>query len=125
MAGIALPLPRGNALDRLAISVSALCVVHCLASAVLLALLSSVAQPFLHESVHEIGLGLAMLLGAFALGRGVLDHGYMMPAAIGSLGLGIMGGALTLPHDSGEIVWTLVGVAVLALGHDLNRRAVI
>jgi hypothetical protein len=30
---------------------------------------------------------------------------------------------LTLEHDGGEIVYTIVGVMILALGHDLNRRA--
>jgi hypothetical protein len=35
-----------------------------------------------------------------------------------------MAGAITLPHDGGtETIWTLIGVAILALGHDLNRRA--
>ena len=47
----------------------------------------------------------------------------MMPAAIGSLGIGVMSGALTLPHGGTEIVYTMVGVAILALGHDLNLRA--
>jgi hypothetical protein len=29
-----------------------------------------------------------------------------------------------LPHEGGmETLWTLLGVAILALGHDLNRRA--
>jgi len=44
---------------------------------------------------------------------------------VGSFGLGMMAGAMSLPHDSsgGETLWTLIGVAVLALGHDLNRRA--
>jgi uncharacterized membrane protein YfcA len=37
--------------------------------------------------------------------------------------LGMMAGALTLPHGDGELLATLVGVAVLALGHDLNFRA--
>ena len=60
-----------------------------------------------------------------ALGRGAIAHGYMMPAAMGSLGLGVMAGALSLPHDGSglESVWTVVGVGILALGHDLNRRA--
>src|SRR3546814_3533227 len=53
-----------------------------------------------------------------------LIHGYMMPLAVGSLGLGMMAGALTLPHEGGmEAIWTIIGVGVLALGHDLNRRA--
>jgi len=31
---------------------------------------------------------------------------------------------LQLPHgNGGETIWTLIGVAILALGHDLNRRA--
>ena len=67
----------------------------------------------------------AILFGAIALGRGIVSHGYMMPAAIGALGLGVMTGALTLPHGGQEIVSTLIGLGLLALGHDLNRRAVI
>jgi hypothetical protein len=47
----------------------------------------------------------------------------MMPSAIGALGLGVMAGALTLPHDGGEAVYTVVGVAMLALGHRLNFLA--
>ncbi|UUL82832.1 MerC domain-containing protein [Sphingomonas qomolangmaensis] len=112
-------------LDRIAIGVSALCVMHCLASAAVVALLSTVAGEFVADWVHELGLGIAILLGALALGRGIVKHGYIMPPAIGALGLGIMGGAMTLPHGSGEIVWTMIGVGILALGHDLNRRAVI
>ena len=77
------------------------------------------------HSVHAVGLVLAICLGIVALGRGIAEHGFMMPAAIGGLGLGVMAGALSLPHDSGEVVYTILGVAILALGHDLNRRAVI
>ncbi|PKP94216.1 MAG: hypothetical protein CVT77_03035 [Alphaproteobacteria bacterium HGW-Alphaproteobacteria-16] len=108
--------------DRIAIGVSSLCLAHCLASTVLLAL-ASAAGAFLHPAIHEIGLVLAILFGVLALGRGIWVHGYMMPSAIGAFGLGMMTGALTLPHGGQEILWTVVGVAVLALGHDLNRRA--
>lgn len=112
--------------DRLAIGLSGLCVVHCVASAVLLALLASAGGILLDPIYHEVGLTLAIMLGIVALGRGALTHGYMMPLAVGSIGLGMMAGALTLPHDGGmEAIWTVIGVGVLALGHDLNRRAVI
>ena len=110
--------------DRLAIGLSGLCLVHCLASAVLVAMLASVGGLLVDPIVHEIGLVLAIGLGIVALGRGVVEHGYMMPSAVGGLGLGLMAGALTLPHSGLEVVYTLVGVAILALGHDLNRRAV-
>ncbi len=114
-----------SGLDRLAIGLSGLCMVHCLATAVLIALASAAGGLLLDPHFHEIGLALAIPLGAIALGRGIWEHGYMMPSAIGSLGLGVMAGALTLPHSDGEVLYTLVGVGLLALGHDLNRRAVI
>lgn len=66
---------------------------------------------------------MAMALGAVALGRGIMEHGFMMPSAVGSLGLGVMGGALSLPHDGTEALYTVVGVGILALGHQLNRIA--
>lgn len=110
-------------LDRLAIGLSGLCLVHCVATTVALALLSSFGEVLGAPWIHEVGLSLAMLLGSFALVRGILDHDYMMPSAIGGLGLGVMTGALTMPHDGAEALYTVIGVAILALGHDLNRRA--
>ena len=110
-------------LDRLAITISGLCLVHCLATSVLLALLASAGGALGAHWVHEIGLTLAMILGAVALGRGVLEHGFMMPSSVGGLGLGVMAGALTLPHDGTETLFTIVGVGILALGHHLNRMA--
>lgn len=115
---------RGGVIDRVAIGLSGLCVVHCLASAIFFAMLSA-AGGLLSPIIHEAGLTVAIALGIVALGRGVLEHGFMMPVAVGSLGLGVMAGALTMPHDGLETVYTIVGVAILALGHDLNRRAVI
>lgn len=121
-------LASPSRLDRVAIIVSGLCVVHCIASAMLLAMLSALGGLFVDPLIHELGLAAAIALGAFGLGRGALQHGYLLPISVGSLGLGVMAGALSLPHDvglthDGEAVWTIIGVAILALGHDLNRRA--
>lgn len=110
-------------LDRLAIALSGMCVAHCFGTAVLLGVLASAGGIFDNPLFHEIGLVLAILLGAVALGHGAMAHGFMMPAAIGSLGLGIMAGALTLHHGWQESAYTLLGVAILSLGHDLNHRA--
>tara|TARA_R110000787_G_scaffold3020_3_gene11748 strand:- start:174139 stop:174546 length:408 start_codon:yes stop_codon:yes gene_type:complete len=113
--------------DRLAVLVSGLCLVHCVSTIAIVAILSSAGGMLLDPLVHEIGLGIAIALGLFTLGRGVLDHGYMMPAAIGGLGLGMMIGAISLGHESGhsgaEVIYTMLGVGVLALAHDLNYRA--
>jgi MerC mercury resistance protein len=116
-------LRRGN-LDRLAIGLSGLCLAHCLATAVFVAFLATAGSVLLNPAIHEIGLTFAIILGAIALGQGVQRHGYAMPVWVGSLGLGMMAGAMTLPHDGGEVVYTILGVMVLALGHDLNRRAI-
>ena len=111
--------------DRLAIGLSGLCVVQCIATTVLLAMLSAASGVLGAPWIHEVGLSLAMMVGAYALGRGILEHGFMMPSAIGGLGLGVMGGALTMPHDGTEAAFTIIGVLILALGHDLNRRGTV
>jgi len=110
--------------DRFAIGLSGLCVVHCLASSIFIALAASAGGLLLNPLFHEVGLTIAIGFGVAALGRGMFTHGYLMPAMVGFFGLGIMAGAMRLPHEGGlETIWTLLGVAILALGHDLNRRA--
>jgi hypothetical protein len=109
-------------IDNIAMSLSGLCLAHCLATSVFLALFS-VAGGLLSHTIHEIGLALAIVFAMVGLGRGIFSHGYMLPASVGAFGIGIMAGALSLPHSDYEIVWTLFGVALVALGHDLNRRA--
>src|SRR5438270_3667475 len=110
-------------LDRIAMGLSGLCLVHCVATAVLLGLLASAGGFLGRPIIHEVGLSLAMMIGAFALGRGILEHGFVMPAAIGALGLGVMAGALSLPEGGHEPIYTVMGVMILALGHRLNVMA--
>ena len=115
---------KQGGLDRLAIGLSGLCLAHCILSAVIVTALATAGGFLLHPVIHEIGLMMAMSLGAIALGRGVMQHGYAMPVWVGSLGLGVMAGALTLPHEGGlETIYSVLGVMIVALGHDLNRRA--
>jgi hypothetical protein len=111
--------------DRLAIGLSGLCLIHCVASAIFVALLATAGGFLLNPAIHEVGLTFAIGLGMAALGRGILVHGFMMPPAIGGLGLGVMAGSLSLPEGGSGTLYTILGVAILALGHDLNRRAVI
>ena len=114
---------RNGAIDRAAIGLSGLCLVHCIGTAVLVMVLASAGGLLVDPRIHEIGLALAIALGAVGLGRGIFDHGFMMPSSIGGIGLGTMAGSLTLSHGIEEIVVSIFGVLVLALGHDLNRRA--
>lgn len=109
--------------DQLAMGLSGLCLVHCLASTIFFASVASVGGALLNPAFHEIGLVIAIGFALITLVSGVLSHGYMMPFAVGCFGLGMMAGALSRPHDGSEILATMIGVAVVALGHDLNRRA--
>ena len=102
---------------------SGLCAVHCVATAILLGALASAGSLLGKPIIHEVGLSLAMIIGAVALGRGVRDHGFLLPSAVGVIGLGTMAYAMTL-HESGfEPAFTIIGVAILALGHRLNLLA--
>ena len=120
---MSLAVLQSSRLDRYAIGLSGLCLVHCLGTTVVLAMVASAGGMIGADWIHEVGLSLAMIMGAIALGRGILDHGYTMPSAVGGLGLGVMAGALTLPHDGTEALYTMAGVAILALGHRLNAIA--
>ena len=77
----------------------------------------------MNPMIHEIGLLFAIVFGMVALGKGYRDHRLLLPAVVGSIGIAMMGGALTLPHGGTEILWTIFGVSVLSIGHILNFRA--
>jgi hypothetical protein len=111
-------------LDRMAIGFSGLCLAHCLATTVIVAALSSVGGMLINPLIHEVGLVIAIIFGGIALFRGALQHRYLMPLSVGSLGLGVMLGALLTGHGPNEPIYTMLGVLIVALGHDLNRRAV-
>jgi hypothetical protein len=110
-------------LDRIAMGLSGLCLVHCVATAVLLGLIASAGGFLGRPIIHEVGLTLAMVIGAIALGRGVQEHGFVLPVAVGSLGLGVMAFALSIPEGGHEPFYTVAGVMILALGHRLNVLA--
>jgi hypothetical protein len=110
-------------LDRIAMTLSGVCVVHCFATAMLLGLLSAAGGFLGKPIIHEVGLTFAMILGAIALGRGIREHGFVLPSLVGATGLAIMAYALTM-HETGlEPVYTVIGVLILALGHRLNSMA--
>jgi hypothetical protein len=120
MPQLSIPTSR---LDRIAMGLSGLCLVHCVATAILLGLLASAGGILGSPLIHGVGLTLAMIIGSVALGRGMLEHGFMLPAAVGGLGLGVMAWALSLPEGGHEAIYTVAGVSILALGHRLNAMA--
>lgn len=116
---------KNGMMDRVAMTLSGLCLVHCLATALLVGTLSTLGGMLGSPIVHEAGLALAIVLGVVALGNGIVTHGRFLPPSIGGLGIGAMTAALTLPHGSSEMVATMLGVGLLATGHFLNRLALV
>lgn len=112
----------GNWIDRSALSLSGLCLVHCLAGAVLLSVLS-IGGGLLSHQVHAWGLALALPLAAYGLWRGVARHGQMVVAVLGAAGLGLMAASLFVAHGTVyEIAASVAGVALLGTAHWLNLR---
>lgn len=109
-------------IDRAAVTLSGFCVVHCVATVVMLGTLSSLGHLFANPRIHEIGLLFATLLGAVALGGGILRHRRTLPALIGLPGLALMTAALFVAHGAGEALLTVLGVGLVASAHILNAR---
>lgn len=111
-------------LDRAGIVLSGLCAVHCLVSILLVSVLGLGGQALLAPAIHEVGLMLAVAVGAVTLGIGALRHGLPGPLMIGSLGVSLMALAIVVGHGLYEAMLTIAGVALVACAHILNLRSI-
>ncbi|MEM7098733.1 MAG: MerC domain-containing protein [Pseudomonadota bacterium] len=119
-------MPR---LDRIAIFLSGLCFLHCLALP-LAFLLTPLLSDWLHESetvLHWILFGAALPISAIALGRGYMGHkdraGHKdrWTIILGSIGLLLMLiGVSHITSLAGETTLTLSGVMLLMWAHIRN-----
>jgi len=110
-------------LDQLGIGLAGLCAVHCLATLLLVSALGLGGHFLLEENIHRIGLLLALIVAAVAIGWGLMRHGRMLPFLVALAGLALMAAALVVPHGANEFLLTLVGVALVSAGHVFNLRA--
>ena len=109
-------------LDRVGVVLSGLCAVHCVAGLVLVTLLGLSGGVLLNPAIHEVGLVLAVGIGALGLGAGVLRHRRIGVLLMGLLGLALMATALRVEHGPHEALLTIAGVALLASAHWRNLR---
>lgn len=114
--------PTRSRLDRAGILLSGLCAIHCLASIVVVSALGLGGQWLLAPEIHRWGLALACVIAGVAIGWGALRHRQRTPFVVAMTGLTFMGGALAAPHGVEEAVLTIIGVALVSLGHILNLR---
>lgn len=109
-------------IDRSAIGLSGLCLVHCLVGTLFLAALSAGGSAYFGHSIHQVGLAVAMPLAILGLATGIRRHGRWLVAAIGGLGIAFMAGALWSVHGGSEALYTMTGVVLVAAAHLLNIR---
>ena len=110
-------------LDRVGIVLAGLCALHCLLTILIVSALGVGGHFFLAPEIHEVGLVAAFIFAALSIGWGVFVHRKMGPAVFALIGLAAMGAGLMMPHGNGELVMTVAGVALVAIGHVLNLRS--
>lgn len=117
---------KRTALDRFAIFLSGLCLLHCLAIP-FAALLGPALGHWLLDTetdVHWWLLALAVPISLWALGRGYVNHHNRLTLGLGIAGLGCM--FLGVSHWAGEdfeVVLTAVGVVAVMIAHIRNAFA--
>jgi hypothetical protein len=118
-----MPSRFSSLLDKSALTLSGLCLVHCLAGALLVTVFA-VSSDLLSHQVHLVGLLLALPLALVALWRGVRVHRRVGVAVLGALGIGLMALSLVISHgQAAEVILSVLGVSLLAAAHIWNLRA--
>ena len=115
-------------LDRASIGLSVICVLHCFATPILLAIAPSLlALPVADEKFHAVLIFMILPASLIALTMGCRRHGDMSVVYWGCGGLVVLLGTLVLGHDllgdAGEKIMTVFGSGLVVIGHVLNFRS--
>lgn len=110
-------------IDRIAIGLSGLCLVHCLSVplALLLAPALSVWLDATETQIHWLLLGLALPISGIALYRGYRRQANMLTVILGCTGFLLM--LLGVTHALGEaleITLTVIGITLVMFAHIRN-----
>jgi hypothetical protein len=118
-----MPPAPNSLLDRIAIGLSGLCLLHCMAGFVLLTLFA-LSGDWLDHRIHIMGLAFALPIAAVALWRGWRRHHRLDIGLLGGVGLAVMAASLLVEHGAlAEMLVSMTGVSLLALAHWRNLKA--
>ncbi len=112
-------------LDKAAVGLSMVCVVHCLLTPVAVVMLPALGATLLEDERFHYGLLFLVLpTSLLALGLGCRRHRHFEIVAMGLLGLFVLFLVLLLGEDvvgeGGEKIATVAGAAIIALAHVRN-----
>lgn len=112
-------------LDRLGISASILCVIHCLVTPALVVFTPIVGQYFSHEWVHGIMIIVVFPVAIWALLSGFNKHREVRVLWLGGVGLLFMTlGMLISDHSvNQESAFMIIAGICLATAHLVNLRS--
>ncbi|RBP52741.1 MerC domain-containing protein [Arenicella xantha] len=120
---------KSTSLDKLAIFLSGICLVHCLVAPILITLLPIVSLSVTVEEVlfHQLLLWLVIPTSVVGLFLGCRKHRRWSIVITGGAGMAILIAVATFGHSwfglTGEKWVTTLGGLVLACSHFLNYRA--
>lgn len=120
---------KSTHLDRVAILLSGVCLVHCLVTPILITVLPIITLSALMEDIifHQMMLWIVLPTSCLALFLGCRKHKLLSIAGTGFLGLAILVAVAFFGHElfglAGEKVATSMGGLILAYSHFLNYRA--
>ncbi|MCO7188089.1 MULTISPECIES: MerC domain-containing protein [unclassified Pseudoalteromonas] len=112
-------------LDRYAISLSAMCVIHCLFVPLLVALLPAFGATFFSDEAFHRWLLIGVLAtSSSALFLGCKKHNQWRILGYGTAGIGVLFFAAFFAHDlmaeEGEKLLTILGSVLLVISHYKN-----
>lgn len=110
-------------MDRLGVFASTACAVHCSVGAVLAG--AAGVGHFFDEPTELVFVAIACIIAVFALAHGWSLHRSLRPILAGATGFAIFFAVrvLELEHHDAELIGSIVGSAMLVLGHVLNLGA--
>ncbi|MDX1498343.1 MAG: MerC domain-containing protein [Woeseiaceae bacterium] len=113
----------GDWLDGAAVTLSALCLVHCLALPLVVAGLPFLTQ-FSEGHLHAQVLVAVLPLSLFALGVGFRRHRDARIVALGAIGMALLVIGATIAHErlgvTADRAFTITGSLTLAVAHFFN-----
>ena len=113
--------------DKIAISFSVVCALHCLLLPIAVIFLPAISATFLgSEDFHKTLLYFVIPSSIIALSLGCKMHGKYEVYSYGVFGIGTLLFASFFGHDYlgeiGEILFTLLGAGIVSLGHYKNQK---
>lgn len=113
--------------DKLSISLSILCALHCLALPIIITMLPATFGVFLESEAFHLWMVIAVIpVSLYAFTLGCKKHRNYSVITMGVIGLAFLVSALVLEEvlasEFAEKGLTMIGVCIIALSHFMNFR---